>query len=109
MKHGLQHGSRVRTARGNRRTWWTVQAASDRYAVMTKQAPFEPACTVQYSIIDFDENIRGATNFVGNSWDMQSRGPYIGSRALHAALHAGAVEISHRNRIRLDIVEVSSA
>ena len=85
--------------KGEKRYNWTIQVIGDRYTILTKQTPFQKKGDLLYTICDAQEGQRGPTSFVGNGWDMQSRGPYIGSRALHVALLAGEVEISHRNQV----------
>lgn len=88
---------------GEKRYDWTVQVAGERYTILTKQAPFKPQGELVYTICDSEgAGHRGPTNFVGNGWDMQTKGPLIGSRALHAALLSGEVEISHRSRSTFD-------
>lgn len=84
--------------RGEKRYDWTIQVAGTRYVILTKPAPFKPRGELLYTICDIQEGRRGPTNLVGNGWDMQTRGPLIGSRALHVALLSGDVEISHRSQ-----------
>ena len=83
--------------RGEKRYDWTIQVDGTRYTILTKQEPFQPKGQLLYTICDKELSRRGPSNFIGNGWDMHSRGPYIGSRALHVALLSGEVEISHRN------------
>ena len=87
---------------------WTIQVAGDRYIILTKHAPFKPQGELVYTICDSQDGRRGPSNFIGNGWDMQSRGPLIGSRALHVALLSGDVEISHRSHCKFsrDDIEV---
>jgi len=95
--------------KGEKRYDWTVQVAGERYTILTKQAPFKPSGELVYTICDAQEGRRGPTDLVGNGWDMSTRGPFIGSRALHVALLSGDVEISHRSRGRFtpDDIEVT--
>lgn len=94
--------------RGEKRYDWTIQVETDRYVILTKPAPFQSRGSVLYTICDTELGSRGPSNFIGNGWDMQTRGPYIGSRALHVALLSGDVEISRRSSIpfNLDHIEV---
>lgn len=98
----LKTSDRVRF-KGEKRFGWTVQVAGERYLILTCPAPFQPAGTVDYTICDIELGKRGPSNFIGNGWDMESKGPYIGSRALHAELLAGRVEISNRSRATFSI------
>lgn len=103
----MQRGDRARFF-GEKNFTWTIQVAGNRYTILTKQAPFKPKGELWYTICDHEYEKRGPCNLVGNGWDMQSRGPYIGSRALHVALLAGDIEISNRNclRFRDALIEV---
>lgn len=94
--------------RGEKRYGWTIQVKTDRYVILTKPAPFQTQGSVLYTICDTELGCRGPSNFIGNGWDMQTRGPYIGSRALHVALLSGEVEISRRSSVpfALDQIEV---
>lgn len=95
----MKRGDRARFF-GEKRFAWTVQVAGSRYTILTKQAPFKPKGELFYTICDAQFEKRGPCNLMGNGWDMQSRGPYIGSRALHVALLSEDVEISNRNSVR---------
>lgn len=85
--------------RGEKTFTWTVQVEGERYMILTKPAPFQPRGSLRYTIWDKQEGVRGATNVIGNGWDFQTKGPYIGARALHVSLLTGATEISHHNRV----------
>ena len=74
---------------------------------MTRQAPFRPKGEYLYTILDRQAGVRGPTNFIGNGWDVTSYPTAaIGWRALHIALLSNSVEISRRQQISMDIVEV---
>lgn len=94
--------------RGEKRYDWTIQVVGTRYTILTKQEPFQPKGRLLYTICDNELSKRGPSNFIGNGWDMQTRGPHIGSRALHVALLSGDVEISHRRQVAFtqDHIEV---
>lgn len=93
---------------GGKRYDWTIQVAGERYIILTKQAPFTRKGDLMYTICDKEAGVRGPSNYIGQGWDMQSRGPYNGSRTLHDALLSGDVEISHRNNVpfHADSIEV---
>lgn len=105
----LQEGSRVKLSYCSPRHWWTVQVVGDRYAICIRQVPFKPKGTYWYTILDFEKKVRGATNYIGNGWDMETRGPYIGSRLLHVELLSGDVEISHRASTFLEILALDNS
>lgn len=76
---------------------YTVQACNDRFAVCTK--PFNCRKTVLYSVIDFERQIRGTENLVfGMGAETREQ-----CEEMLARLTAGESEVSHRNRINLDI------
>lgn len=119
MTYALKVGDKVKFR--EERQPYTVQACDARFAVCTK--PFNPRRTVLYSIIDFKENVRGTENLLfGMGAEtreqceemldrLNGRDPF---RAKHRALAVEAgvdpalveairTEVSHRNRIALDI------
>lgn len=105
----LKPGDKVRT-RKDGKAWWTVQVSGSRYAIMTRQAPFQPTGTYLYTIIDAQEGVRGPCNLIGNGWDVSAYiTPQAGWRSLHIQLLAGHIAISHRQLVTLDIVEVKAA
>lgn len=82
---------------------WDVTAADERWAVLTRQAPFQPTGVLIYTIVDSQTGIRGAANTRGRRWDVQSPG---GSEGLLHDLQAGEVQISPRAQCKAVIVEV---
>lgn len=74
-----------------------VRAATTdgRYVICTK--PFNPRRTVLYTVIDFEEGVRGTDNLVFSiGYDTDE------SLAQSLAMfEAGEIEVSHRNRVRL--------
>ena len=94
---------------------YTVQASDDRFAICTK--PFNPRHTVLYTIIDFEEQVRGTENLIFGMGaetkeqceDMLDRlnGRHdSGGRSLVGTKHESEptqTEVSHRNRVPLDI------
>lgn len=120
-------GAKVRLDRDGRR-WWNVRVADDRFAILTRQANFKPKGQVCYTILDIQEGVRGPCNLIGQGWHETM--PDDACRELLEELQVGAkvqawnggdrsfdiepiladhphwVEISHRNRVPLDIGEV---
>jgi hypothetical protein len=110
-------GSKVKFA--SDRSRYTVQASSARYAVCTRL--FNLRHTVFYTIIDFREKVRGTENVIfcagaetrEQCEDMLCRlmgKPDSGDRSLIAAGHPvepAHTEVSHRNRIPLDIEKIT--
>jgi hypothetical protein len=93
-----------------------VQASDARFAICTK--PFNPKHTVLYTVIDFEENVRGTENLIfglgaetrQQCEDMLDRlngrpdsGDYeLGVGTVHET-QPMKTEVSHRNRVSLDI------
>lgn len=76
---------------------YTVRAISGRYAVCTK--PFNVRKTVLYTVVDFEQKIRGTENLVfglGAETDEQCK-------EMLNRLDSGETEVSYRNRIKLKI------
>lgn len=104
----LKPGDKVRTAKDGK-AWWTVQASGNRYAILTRQAPFKPKGDYLYTIVDSEGAVRGPCNLIGNGWDVtQYPTPEIGWRLLHQKMTDGELEISHRRAVALDITEIAS-
>lgn len=123
-------GSRVKLTRdGNR--WWDVRAADERFAILTRQAAFKPKGEVCYTILDAVEGVRGPCNLIGQGWhetmpDEECRELLhelqIGAKvqawnagdrsfdldAFLAGIEWRGVEISHRNRVPLDIGKIQT-
>lgn len=76
---------------------YTIRACNERYAVCTK--PFNPRRTVLYTIVDFENNIRGTENFI---FGMGAETKQDCEEMLKRLI-SGETEISHRNRISLNI------
>lgn len=108
MSHRTMPAPTMKRARflGEKRYDWTIQVKTDRYVILTKPAPFQTRGSVLYTICDTELEYRGPSNFIGNGWDMQTRGPYVGSRALHVALLAGDVEISRRSSVPFALEQI---
>ncbi|WP_032376692.1 hypothetical protein [Rhodococcoides fascians] len=95
-------GSKV-TFTGEPRRPYTVRATSENYAVLTRQADFKPKGTYFYCIIDWRNAIRGPCNLIGQGWDTTTDESCV---ELCSELAAGRIEVSHRNRVTLDIQAV---
>ena len=78
---------------------YTVQASDERFAICTK--PFNLKHTVLYTIVDFKENIRGTENLIFCAGFEDKKD------CLDALerLQKGKSEISHRNRVPLEITK----
>lgn len=119
----LTKGIEVRFARDRR--WWRVRAADARFAVLTRQAEFEPAGTVIYTIVDLHDRHRGPCNLSGGGWAFTAETLDEDAHRLLSALNSQldldahcaveetspddyvpAVEISHRNRVPLQLVSI---
>ena len=88
---------------------YTIQACDERYLICTK--PFNPKHTVQYTIVDLKDGIRGADNY----WKWGGFVDYKDRKECERMLRAlygdcddqdKPVMISHRNQIELNIVKV---
>jgi hypothetical protein len=104
----LKVGSKVKFASEKRP--YTVQASSERYAVCTK--PFNPQHTVLYTVIDFKDNVRGTENLIfGMGAETRELCEEMLKRLTAPCEHLDMddvicdcrTEVSHRNRIALDI------
>lgn len=74
---------------------YTIRARNERFAVCTK--PFNVRRTVLYSVVDFEEGVRGTENLIfgcGAETDEQCR-------EMLERIASGQTEISHRNRVSL--------
>ena len=79
---------------------YTVRACNNRFAICTK--PFNPRKTMLYTVIDFEEKIRGTENLIfgmGAETDKQCN-------EMFKRLESGETEVSYRNRVLLDIEKV---
>lgn len=91
---------------GDRR-WWTTRAEDDRFAILTRQAAFEPEGIVCYTIVDKHAGHRGPCNLIGQGWGFERDTLDEDAAKLLAALqpdsgyygHEMPLEISYRNRV----------
>jgi len=112
----LPVGAKVKFA--SERGRYTVQASDERYAVCTK--PFNAQRTVLYTVVDQVEGVRGTENLIfgegaetreqcADMLDRLNGRPDSNGRFLAEHGHAFdglRTEVSHRNRIALDIERV---
>ncbi|ASR85098.1 hypothetical protein I5G78_gp016 [Mycobacterium phage Unicorn] len=103
-------GSRVKLTSDGRR-WWDVRAADERFAILTRQAEFRPKGEVCYTILDVEQGVRGPCNLIGQSWHATMPDEECARllEALNADPRSDGVEVSHRNRVPLDLGEVRPA
>jgi len=96
------------------RTRWTVAAVTKHFAALVQQAPFRSKGTMQYTVIDWRNGIRGPCNLIGQGYGDGSYSPEQCSRMLSEFEDMRLVgeylwpelEVSHRNRVPLDIRKV---
>lgn len=90
---------------------YTVQACDERYLICTK--PFNPRHTVQYTIVDLKNGIRGADNYWkwGGYFDYSKHEECeLALKALNGGLgdQYKPFEISRRNYVKLNITRYAS-
>lgn len=108
----LVPGDQLRFAEGGAPSWWwDARAVSDRYAVLTHQAPFEPKGTLIYTIIDWQRGVRGPCNLIGQGWDFGAHPDMDATRLLEALEGSAAVddhvlrvEVSYRNNVPVGVL-----
>lgn len=89
---------------------WTVRATTKHFTALTRNRfdsmgevfDFEPL----YTVLDWRNGVRGPCNLVGQGW---GDGTYTQAEcsALLAEFEAGDLEVSHRNRVRIEFGEVT--
>ena len=79
---------------------YAVRACDKRFAVCTK--PFNPRRSVLYTIVDLQENVRGTENLVFGMGAESTED----CRRMLKRLAVGETEVSHRNRVALNITKV---
>lgn len=79
---------------------YVVRAMNERYIICTK--PFNLNNTYFYTIVDFQEKIRGAHNVIFDSYKDTDQS----FKLMLRHLIDGTIEISHRNRIDLNIEKI---
>ncbi|MDH6288182.1 hypothetical protein [Rhodococcus opacus] len=81
---------------------YTVRAISEHFVLCTRQRDFATTGEFVYTVIDWRNGIRGPVNVIGQSCDVSTDEQ---CRDLLHDLEAGRWEISHRNRVQLDILD----
>lgn len=105
----LKVGDRVRLEFDIPSRWWDVRAADDRYVVLTRQREFKPRGTLVYTIIDWERDVRGPCDLLGQGWDVESES---GCDALLRALNANerddeiSTQVSYRNNVPVEVLAV---
>ena len=97
----LDAGDRIRFGLEPRRPY-TVRATSEHFVVCTRPRDFPSQGEFVYTVIDWRGGIRGPVNVVAQSVDVSTDEQ---CRDLLHDLEAGRWEISHRNRVPLDILD----
>jgi hypothetical protein len=96
----LEVGSKVKFR--SERLRYTVQASDERFAVCTK--PFNPQRTVLYTIIDFQEQVRGPEDLIfGEGAETREQCEEMLDRLNGSGDPPFKSEVSHRHRIPLDL------
>ena len=81
---------------------YTIRACDERYLVCTKPYDLKPK-TVQYTMVDLKENIRGTDGYAIGPYDYYEDED---CQAYLKELQTGESQISRRNRIELNILKV---
>ncbi|PBC35158.1 hypothetical protein CJ179_48755 [Rhodococcus sp. ACS1] len=97
----LDPGARIRFGIEPHRPY-TVRAISEHFVICTRKRDFATKGDFVYTVIDWRNGIRGPINVIGHSCDVSTDEQ---CRDLLHDLEAGRWEISHRNRVQLDILD----
>lgn len=121
----LSVGDRVKLAPDTRR-WWRVQAVSENFTACVRQLEFQKKGTLCYTVLDWRNGVRGPCNLVGQGWgdgsyteaecaemliDFENHDRMQAEFAKHSvgesfSVDYHALEVSHRNRVPLRVLEV---
>jgi len=94
-------GDKIKFAGDKQR--YTVQARDERFLICTR--PFNLKATTLYTVVDLKEDVRGAENVVfGLGYETRQQCKEALDR-----FASGESEVSHRNRVPLDIAEPDPA
>ena len=96
MLNSIEVGSKIFF--GEDKNPFTVKAKNERFAICTK--PFNLKKTVLYTIVDFEERIRGVDSFVFGVYDYAIQADI--DKVL-GGLADGTIGISYSNRVPLEI------
>lgn len=106
MTPELAVGDQVRLDPDPRR-WWTVRAVSEHFAVCVRQVAFQPRGTFCYTVLDWRSGVRGPCNLIGQGYGDGSYSEEECTRMLteFEGLDEDVfpLEVSHRNRVPLDV------
>jgi len=97
----LDAGGRIRFGIEPRRPY-IVRAISEHFVICTRPSDFATTGDFVYTVIDWRNGIRGPINVIGHSPDVSTDEQ---CRDLLHDLEASRREISHHNRIQLDILD----
>ena len=123
LRQGLSVGQRVRLEPD--RNWWTVQAVTEHFAACVQHVPFTPKGTLRYTVLDWRNKVRGPCNLIGQGCGdgsysekecaemltlFEAHKPHMADLAKLPmntfVLAAQTLEVSHRNRVPLSIVQI---
>lgn len=103
--------------------WWLARArsADGRYVLLTTVEEqgedcsdcaqfYEGRIEVAYTLIDYEERIRGAINVIGHGCGIKTVcGPDPAVASAMRLVTEDGFEVSHRNQVRLEILDVRTA
>lgn len=98
----MQVGQRIKLA--NDRCRWTVRAVTEHFVALVRQADFEPAGTLCYTVIDWRNGVRGPCNLIGQGYGDGSYSEAECAEML-AQFEDGSLEVSHRNRVPIEFAQ----
>lgn len=89
------------------RRWWTVRAVTRHFTAATRQAPFRPAGTNWYTVLDWRNGVRGPCDLIGQAW---GDGSYSETEcaAMLAEFEKEKLQVSQRNWVPLIIADVEA-
>lgn len=108
----LTPGDRVKLWPDGRR-WWTVQAVSEHFAACVQQVPFEERGTLQYTVLDWRNGVRGPCDLIGQGYGDGSYSPLECERMLSEFEDPRSggdfdwqpLAVSQRNWVRLEVLD----
>lgn len=94
-------GARVRL--DWQRRLWDVIAVTDHFAILSRQAAFKKKGELFYTIIDWRNGVYGPANTLGQAYPIDDS---VELAQLCVDLEDAAREVSYRNRVQIQSVEV---
>ncbi len=101
------------------RRWWTVKAVSLHFAALTRQAEFERAGVLCYTVLDWRNGVRGPCDLIGQGYGDGSYSEAECERMLgefeateESVVDGGRVmplHVSQRNWLPIEIRDIRSA